>query len=627
MTADEALARALDQQLEATRAQRDAGGLPPGVDADQGAILPLVELAAALSRLPLVPGPRPEFRAALAERLRTAPAPAMAAPVSAATAPVAAEPAEGTGALVRALDDWLEARPGDRACRRDGLFAELRPLADVALAMETAGLSAAPSPEFRRSLARRLAQAPPPASLRAERAGSPHSWFRRLRRSTAFGAAAAATVIAFLAAGATYASAGALPGQPLYPVKRTVESARLWLADYDAAMRLYMRFGDRRLHEALAVPDQAGSMLAEFNHAATAALAESDRALARGAEREAITEPLLAWFVSARLRLLEGRPALPPMAWRGTMALVDEAIRTLSAQQPFSAAPVPRLDTYGAGAPLRTVRGLSAVSARLPSRAAYAPPSLDAPAAASRAAAAAIQTATRDAGMAAGPPEAQVAPPPGARHPAGASERHAPAPTEPARQVPAPTESARQAPAPTATRQAPPATAEPTERSVAPSPSPPPESPPESPAPPIVTTAPTAAPVEPMPDTPTPTATPTEAPTATPTVPVINKPPTVLDVRCDDQIIELYGSTTCHVTAVDPEGEPLHYLWVSDAPQMLNERQKDAIYYAAWGIGGGKMRVGIVVYVSDREQFDIDDPSTARGETFVVVRSLDAVDP
>jgi hypothetical protein len=105
---------------------------------------------------------------------------------------------------------------------------------------------------------------------------------------------------------------------------------------------------------------------------------------------------------------------------------------------------------------------------------------------------------------------------------------------------------------------------------------------------------------------------------------VLDKPPTVFEAYCDEPVLKLYGSTTCHVVAVDPEGADLHYLWVSDAPQMVNERQKDAVYYAAWGIGGGTMRVGITVYVADHEPFQPGDPRVARGETHVEVRSPDA---
>jgi hypothetical protein len=84
-------------------------------------------------------------------------------------------------------------------------------------------------------------------------------------------------------------------------------------------------------------------------------------------------------------------------------------------------------------------------------------------------------------------------------------------------------------------------------------------------------------------------------------------------------------STLCHVTAYDPEGAALAYFWTSDVQMMLNERQKDATYYAAWGVGGGVMTVRITVYVSDRG--DVDDPNApgvARAETYVEVRPPDA---
>jgi hypothetical protein len=78
-----------------------------------------------------------------------------------------------------------------------------------------------------------------------------------------------------------------------------------------------------------------------------------------------------------------------------------------------------------------------------------------------------------------------------------------------------------------------------------------------------------------------------------------------------------------HHVAVDPEGQELQYYWVADAPEMLNERQKDSTYYAAWGVGGGTLRIRITVYVCDRGAAVPGADGVAQGETHIDVRSLD----
>jgi hypothetical protein len=126
-----------------------------------------------------------------------------------------------------------------------------------------------------------------------------------------------------------------------------------------------------------------------------------------------------------------------------------------------------------------------------------------------------------------------------------------------------------------------------------------------------------------------PTTTPTGAPpTATeahanPTAPAFNKPPVIDQVYCDERRLLLGKSTMCHVVAYDPEGADLSYLWTSDVQQMLNERQKDATYYAAWGVGGGVMVVRIVVYVSDVGAASPSGEGSVAAETYVEVHPPD----
>jgi hypothetical protein len=444
--------------------------------------------------------------------------------------------------------------------------------------------------------------------LRQDHAAADRAAVRRLSRGSGFAAAAAATVALFLLSGATYASARAMPGEMLYPIKRGVESARLILADGAGAAGLHVQYADRRLSEALAGPDHAGAMLAEFSREATAALAAADSLVAHGSDRNAVAEPLLSWFRSARVRLVDGRPQLPGMAWRGALALVDEAIRALSSDGAFSAAAVPRMADYhrmlAAHGAATTTRADLRRSRRLawqpdgPQAGAVSPtaPSMPGPTAAPR-----VVVLGADA--------------PAAQHgdrstaPSGAATAALHPPTEPtsppqatparrARPTAAPSRPAPTEPGPPS--QLPPPTAQPTARQADPT-------------------------LSPTPGSLTPPS--TQAATATATAAVIDKPPTIVDAYCDDAVIDLFGSTECHVLAIDPEGKDLYYLWTADAPQMVNERQKDAVYYAAWGIGGGKMRVGIAVYVSDHEPFGTDEPNVARAQTYVEVRSLDASAP
>lgn len=105
-------------------------------------------------------------------------------------------------------------------------------------------------------------------------------------------------------------------------------------------------------------------------------------------------------------------------------------------------------------------------------------------------------------------------------------------------------------------------------------------------------------------------------------MPVVNKPPVINEIYCDDPEVDLYKWTTCHVVAYDPEGAPVSYLWVSDVPEMVNVNEQDAIYYANWGIGGGTIRVRITVFVSDEAEVVRESSHVSRAETYIDVRSL-----
>jgi hypothetical protein len=80
------------------------------------------------------------------------------------------------------------------------------------------------------------------------------------RRRPLVGSRVAACLAAtfMLLTGTAGVAGAALPGQPLYPVKRVVERAMVAIAGDEEAARLELRFAERRLAEAEAVAGEAG---------------------------------------------------------------------------------------------------------------------------------------------------------------------------------------------------------------------------------------------------------------------------------------------------------------------------------------------------------------------------------
>ncbi|MBI2958374.1 MAG: hypothetical protein HYY32_05970 [Chloroflexi bacterium] len=124
------------------------------------------------------------------------------------------------------------------------LAAELEPLLSTAAALRQAS-SLAPRPEFRAmAKARVLAAVRENAAKKQQRQRGfflRHAW-----------APVAASFVALLAAGSgtVVASADSLPGQPLYPVKMTVERAQLAVTSSQVGKaKLLASFADRRVKE------------------------------------------------------------------------------------------------------------------------------------------------------------------------------------------------------------------------------------------------------------------------------------------------------------------------------------------------------------------------------------------
>lgn len=451
--------------------------------------------------------------------------------------------------LVRALDDAL--LPG--AFGMDSGVVATDPLdiagaaeaAEVAALLDTAdlvlGLGPAPGPhpEFRRALAATLTSAPRPSSLAASR-----PWWGRAWRRTVYAGAVTSAVAAFVAVGAVRASASALPDELLYPVKRTVEWARMAMAG-DGDVALHLELASLRLSEAVAVPGAAARLLAEFSREVTAGLASADAAMARGVPRDELAPPLLGWLLSARTELVSERAIMPPLAWRAALALVDEAILALRTDGPLTLRPVPRLEdalvALRQWSPpafwLRPVGGwLSALRGN----------------GSGGAGSGADQTGVSGGGL--GPIVVVVPRPTDAS--VIAATAAASAPFEPPQD-------------------------EPTEPNVPP-----------------IATAPT------VPDPTDVPATPTRVdplPTPTQTVVPANRPPVVTVAWCSPNPVVMLGHSQCAVQVDDESAGTLRYAWTADAGQMINDTAFNPIYYASFQHDVKETTTWINVVVTDED--------------------------
>lgn len=592
----------LEAVLDDCLARLGANELPDVPREDAAALRPLLELAQALDGLVKPPPPTDAFRARLAGALAAAPPPAS---LGSAGAPAAA-PGGTTADAILALEACLEGRRASAAAALEPavpahLAEELAPLIELAEGLEALALPR-PSADYRRRLAAAVAAAPAPRSLpRPSRLPLGLPLWRRLWRSTALTAAAAATVVLFLATGVTFASANALPGELLYPVKRTVEEARLWLASDEAAMGLHLAYADRRLQEAQVAPDSAGTLLADFTREVTAALVRADQALAAGAPRARVSAPLLTWLLGARLRLVTARPGLPPMAWRSALALVDAAIAALRSGGRLTVAPVPRLaepDWVLARQTWRAVPWPAGGAAGL-GPVAGLPIETGGPRAIARVGDARGRLTVKPAARSSVAPPAPAALGGSVDNLAGELRALGPlGPTPPILVAAA-------SPPPVWAVEPPPSQA-------------PEEQPKATRQPPVAVPSPTARPTD---HPATATTVPTPEPTATPAnyPPVVNRPPV-----CDPSTVVLYGSAICAVDVTDPEGEALTFEWTV-APVfggMKDADQPVATYLAEFNMGGyPKVVATIHVRVTDSH-----GQSTEAETTVTVVPFLNGAD-
>jgi uncharacterized protein (DUF924 family) len=142
--------------------------------------------------------------------------------------------------------------------RHDGEPTSFEQDAELAALMQLLARSAnvQPSPQFQRNARRQLLEKLP------ARASPEPTWLAYLRDLWQQGQIPQRTALAwmllllflftalFATGGAVYASADALPGQALYPVKLGVEDWRLWLTEDSLARgQMHLTFADRRLGE------------------------------------------------------------------------------------------------------------------------------------------------------------------------------------------------------------------------------------------------------------------------------------------------------------------------------------------------------------------------------------------
>jgi hypothetical protein len=529
----------------------------------------LAELATGLSQLGAAVIPAPAFRGHLALALGAAPAPSSLVAVPVPTTEVVHQLDAGLEAL-RAGDGDLSALLAQHPASAD----ELAPLLALAGALDELPGVPAPSTAFRRQLFAELAVAPEPSSLRARRVAA-GGLFARLWRNTAFAAAMAAVVVMFLAFGASYASANSLPGQPLYPVKRALEIARLWALSGEAELSWRLDLAQRRLFEAVAVPAAADNSLGDFNREITAGLTLAERALASGTPRVRVVPTLIGRLVDARAELVTGEPVLPPIAWRSSLALVDTAIGLLQNDGLAHAVPILRL--FGparggvAGAPRRGVLPLPAV--------AMIPPTPTVPVAGGGGSGGSGRGGGQPGGGSAPVPVLAMAAAPAAGS-VGAVGQATPEPAGQAAPPAGPTSTVE--PQPTLRPKQP--TTEPTVR----------------PSPTAVVTVVPTEPTQP----PAPTSDPA---TATPSATPDKLPPVIKNIVPDIQEVPLGGRALLTVHAEDPDGGQLTYEWTSDWGEMLNERSPEATFHAVGNLSGLGLGVTVSVKVTDQTGMSAED--------------------
>jgi Domain of unknown function (DUF5667) len=236
-----------------------------------------------------------------------------------------------------------------RRHRRSELDVELSPLIATAAEVSAAGVAPAPTDEFKAGLRAMLmataeregigVTADEKAAQAASRAAmSAKTAVVKQIRTHSSSRARAAVIVgvmagALLLSGVSAASTNALPGNPLYQVKRTNERAQLALAGSDAGRgRLYLDFAAGRLHEARQVSsDWTARVFSDMNDETVAGVNLLIGA-ATGGDRDALD--VIRAFLDAQRPQLAGISVAVPSATdlvRTSMNLLDEVTARVAA--------------------------------------------------------------------------------------------------------------------------------------------------------------------------------------------------------------------------------------------------------------------------------------------------------
>ncbi len=475
-------------------------------------------------------------------------------------------------ALERCLQD-LEAGATIDEClaHYPELEDELRPLLQTVATLRSAP-HIAPSLKFKQATRQRILNLPPPATPVIGRDGRVSEvpavrWWQRLGQTWGqlrLGPALAGVVAAFIfliLLGGTVVSAagGSMPNSPLYPVKRLTERVQLaFTTDRTDQTDLHLRFAERRIKEAIAVPTKSPDLVSDYQQELSSALGILIELQQQGvslADLEALVTPSL---MHQRATLeSSGRVRLPSSTYQ-------VAIGALNTIQSWLAELQPEVAQNGQPSATPTEELLSPT----PMAPAIVPTETVEPTATST-----VPTPTE--------PSANVVGGPPGDTPTSPAPTSAPSETPTA--VPSPTATREPAASPTTT---PPATAMPT--AVPPTATPVPASPtpvPPTPVPPTPTpipptatdtpepyppASPTPTPVTPTPVPPTPTDTPEPYPSApstatlvppSPTPEPVNQAPVIRSLSCSPCEIAPGERALLSADAYDPDDDHFSVTW------------------------------------------------------------------
>ncbi|MFQ5340669.1 MAG: DUF5667 domain-containing protein [Anaerolineae bacterium] len=469
-----------------------------------------------------------------------------------------------TDALEHCLRDLEAGATVDECVARYPEFAdELGPLLQTATALREAP-HIAPSLNFKQATRQRILSLSPPASPIVARDGRVRErpalpWWQRLgqlRLGPAVAGAMAAIIFLVLLSGtAVSASGGSLPSSPLYPVKRFTERVRLaFTGDSMDQIDLHLRFAQRRIEEAVAVPTKAPALIDDYERELTASLNSLIQLQQEGISPARLES--LAGVALAKQRATlgaAGRTRLPGPTYQEAVAALDTVQGWVDGLHPETVAgsqPTPTLEIASPTAGAPAVEPSETPEAVVPVTRPTLTPQ---------------PTATPEPPTPTEPSSSVLGETPTATPPSATETSVPPSPVASPTTVFVPTDTPTPVPAP------------PTP--VLPSPTPVPASPTPTPVPPTATdtpepyppASPTPTPVTPTPVPPTATDTPEPyppvAPTATLAPPTLtsepaNQAPVIRSLTCDPCTIELGHRSLLAADAYDPDGDDTYVEWV-----------------------------------------------------------------